>query len=79
MTIAFPWEDERGFLGPWRPTWTDFERLWYLRDLAESIEGRLETLERNPNSKADAILSEEVLLESYRKALKKLSDRISFF
>jgi len=79
MTVASPWEDERDFLGPRRPTWTDFERLWYLRDLAESSQKRLENLDRDPESKTEEILSEDAFLKSSQKVLEKISDRISFF
>jgi len=79
MRMMLEAKEERDFFGPRRPTWTDFERLWYLRDLAESSGERLESLERDPNSKEDAKLYEEISLRSTKKALKKLSDIISFF
>lgn len=55
-----------------RLAWTDFDRIRYLRELARSIQARLDQLYQHPWRNAEMIAREQITLASIEQELREL-------
>jgi len=65
----------RSFLGPYRPTWSDFQRLRTLREMERVILQRISTLKAaapEKNGITTDVEAERWCLESLRRELSEL-------
>ena len=64
----------RSFLGPYRPTWSDFQRLRTLRQMEQVIRRKVSTLMASPTSRriVTELETENHQLELVRREISEL-------